>query len=255
MALAYLWQICVRDLLNFDFIDWMLDKRQSELSAALTVSDSGTYGIKFVTPLECVTHSPDLRKSKIWCTCCDILFNYYPLLHPKTHCLSVIVVSPSFLQWLLISILKQQRGVGWVSWLAFPFFFSFFLGCNCSQNLSHFCYCPIWIEIVSKSHFMFSSTVLSLHCFGNGALTHMDTCMFCYSHISLICSLMYLNLFSIFFLLFCSNLVPYSNLSLLFYLFHISPLFFTPVSSPAPFIILYTGGESAVPTEQHWCGG
>lgn len=55
--------------------------------------------------------------------------------------------------------------------------------------------------------------------------------------------------FSIFSPSFCSNL------SFLFHLFYISPLFSPPLSSPAPSILLHTGGESAVPTEQHRCGG
>ncbi len=61
--------------------------------------------------------------------------------------------------------------------------------------------------------------------------------------------LLYILRFSIFSPSFCSNL------SFLFHLFYISLLFSPPLSSPAPSILLHTGGESAVPTEQHWCSG
>lgn len=166
--------------------------------------------------------------------------------HPPSVCFFIFVMISTF-----HSSPAQRR---WLCSLSCSSSLDSFLGYNWSQNLSRSCYSPKWTGIVSLH---MSSCTLSPPepCIFTSlcSFTHINTCIFCYSHHSLLCSLMYWNPFSIFSPL-CSNLHPCWTLfssvpSVLHFLF--SPL----LSFPAPSILLHTGGESTLPTEQHRCGG
>lgn len=85
----------------------------------------------------------------------------------------------------------------WLGFLSCSFSLLSVLGCNWGKNLSHSCYSPKWTGIVSESHFMSAFTVpplepdifCSLLIFSS--VTHIDTCIFCYSHHFLLCSYIY----------------------------------------------------------------
>lgn len=90
---------------------------------------------------------------------------------------------------------------------------------------------------------------LSLTSSPHSPLLHIDTCIYFIILVIPSCSIKFTE-FNFQYFLIPSFLQTYSTLFLLFHLFYISPLL-----CPSPSILLHAGGESALPSEQHWCSG
>lgn len=156
---------------------------------------------------------------------------------------------------------NREELVGFLVLLVFSLFF--FLGCNRSKTLSRSSYCPKMNWDCLSLHEPSSSVPPPepdvFHCFGNGsphsALLHTLIHVYfvpitpCFA---LKCTEIH---FQYFLLPFAQTWSPAQTFLFCSIFSTFPPLFSPRPSCPAPSILLHTGGESAVPTEQHWCGG
>lgn len=195
-----------------------------------------------------------------------ICLDGHPLLHTTAHYSSVIMARLISFIYFFVMTCSFHSSPTERSWLGFL---------SCSSSLSSFSwavtgvrpsrssYCPKMNWDCLSLHEPSSSVPPPepdvFHCFGNGsphsALLHTLIHVYfvpitpCFA---LKCTEIH---FQYFLLPFAQTWSPAQTFLFCSIFSTFPPLFSPRPSCPAPSILLHTGGESAVPTEQHWCGG
>jgi len=213
-----------------------------------------------VSPLESVKRSSALLQNQMSCTNCSFLMVGF--LCAPIHCYSSVTQCPHvFVCGDIQFMLVQHRGDSWVPCFILLYLLLLLLAVW-SRNHSHSCDSTEWSGIVSKSvlhifpplfHLLNLSSYTS-HGSALFALLHIVICVYFVTLIIASFALQYAEIHFQYFFLSFAWIWSSSHLSFLFHLFYFSHLF-SPLSSSTPHILLYTGGESAVSTKQHRCGG